>query len=129
MFRKFCFALLVATLPGAGLAFTAVNRMEIVPMSGGVFEVIGRVGSGAADYWCGAGDFAISQLRAKPTQRAYMWSEIGPSQTRPGKKAIQFSLSVPPSGPADSSYSLSMKRIGDNMRVSQAQHYCRTNPF
>ncbi|WP_146344052.1 hypothetical protein [Falsiphaeobacter marinintestinus] len=127
MLRKLCLALVVASLPGSVLAFIALNRMEVVPMQGGVFEVIGRVGSGAADYWCGAGDYATVQLRAKATQRVYMWSEVGPSQTRSGKTAIQFSLSVPPSGAAESSYSLSMKRIGDNMRVSQAQNYCRSH--
>lgn len=124
MIRKFIVAMTLAAIPGAALAFFALNRLEVVPMSNGVFEVVGRPGSGAANYWCGAGDYAIAQLRVSATQRVYMWSEVGPSQTRPGKKAIQFSTNVPPSGPAAQSYSLSMKRIGDNMSASQAQGYC-----
>jgi hypothetical protein len=125
MLRKSLLALGCTMIPMAASAFFALNRTEVIQLSPDVFEVVGVVGSGAQDYWCGAGDYAISVLRTKATQRVYMWSEIGPSQARPGARAIQFSLKVPPSGPAPQSYSLSMKRIGDNMTASMAQGYCR----
>lgn len=127
MIRKLTLFLVLAASPGAALAFFALNRLEVVPLSNGVFEVVGRVGSAAADFWCGAGDYAISHLRAPASQRIYMWSAIAPSQTRPGRNAIQFALSEPPGGAVSPGFTLSMKRVGDNMRASQAQGYCRAH--
>lgn len=125
MLRNLCLAIALVSIPAAGLAFRAINRLEIVPVSGGVFEVVGRVGSSARDFWCGAGDYTIAQLRASSAQRIFMWSEIGPSQTRPGKNAIRFALTEPPGGAVDPGFTLSMRRVGDNMRASHAQGYCK----
>lgn len=111
MIRKLSMALALVIIPGGAMAFFALNRLEVVPLSDGVFEVIGGTGAAAPDYWCGAGDYAIAQLQTGATQRLYMRSEIGPSQTRPKKKAIQFSTSPPPDVSTVPSNRLSMKKM------------------
>ncbi len=120
----FAASLLLLCLPGAAMAWLALNRHEVSQLSGGVFEVVARPGSGAADYWCGAGDYALSVLRTSATQKVYLWAARGPSVSRPGAKAVQFSLSVPPSGPAPQSYSLSVKAVGDSLTAAAARQYC-----
>ncbi|MGR3760165.1 hypothetical protein ACUXV3_08520 [Roseobacteraceae bacterium NS-SX3] len=117
-------ALPVLLLPAAAAAWTAWNRHEVFPVAKGVWEVVSEVGSGAQDYWCGIGDYAISQLRTRATQRIYIWRGVGPSITRPGRRAVQFSL-VPPAG-ADTSVgiSLGVKRAGDNLNAATARGYC-----
>lgn len=112
-------------VPATGQAWTAFNLMEVNPVGKSVFEVVGRAGSGPSQYWCGAGDYARTVLGVKPTQRIYIWKAIGPSQTRPGYKAVQFALSPPP-GKEDyqPGYSLSVKAEGDNMDAAMARRYC-----
>lgn len=115
------------SLPGLALAWVALNRHEVNQISDGVFEVVSRPGSGAADFWCGAGDYATAVLRVSATQRVYLWAARGASVSRPGAKAVQFSLSVPPSGPAPQSYSLSVKAVGDSLTAAAARQYCYGN--
>lgn len=110
--------------PSATLAFQAFNRLQVEPIGDGVFEVVARVGSSATDFWCGAGDYASRVLNAGATQRIYLWRAIGSSVTRPGKKAVQFSLSPPPGADTSTGYSVTVKRVGDNMNVSLSQSYC-----
>jgi hypothetical protein len=121
-----CVALAV---PGSALAWYAYNRHEVLPVSEGVFEVVGRPGSGAVDYWCAAGDFSISQVRTKANQRVYVWKAIGPSVNRPGKKAVQFAYGPPEGGDTSDSYSVSVKRPGENMSASFAKQYCYGSKF
>ncbi|WP_291738040.1 hypothetical protein, partial [Leisingera sp. F5] len=101
------------------------NRHEVLPVSEGVWEVVARVGTGAQDYWCGIGDFAIRQLRAPVNQRIYVWRGVGPSVNRPGRKSVQFAFGLPP-GVSDrsSSLSLNVREAGDNLHVTAAQTYC-----
>lgn len=126
MHRTFRFALplILLTAPGLALAWRAVNQSEVIPVAGDRFEVINRASSRAQDYWCAAGDYAIAQLRKPAGQRIYIWAGVGPSQTTKGRKAVQFSLSVPPSGPAPQSLSLSVKAVGDSLTAAAAQQYC-----
>jgi hypothetical protein len=114
----------LAMVPGWGAAWRALNWHEVFPISETEFEVVSRVGSGAADFWCGAGDFARSKLGAGATQRIYIWRAIGPSVTRPGKKAVQFSFSPPPGANVTPGYSLSVKAVGDNLTSAAAFQYC-----
>lgn len=119
----FCLALLC--LPVAAQAWRAMNGTEVNPVSKGVFEVIPHGRSGAQQFWCGAGDYARSALGVGPTQRIYIWRAIGPSETRPGAKSVQFALSPRP-GTEDyqPGYSLSVKNEGDNLDAAMAQRYC-----
>lgn len=111
-------------LPLSAQAWRAWNHHEVLPVSEGVWEVVSRVGSGAQEYWCGIGDFAIRQLRSQATQRIYIWQEIGPSVNRPGRKSVQFSLTPRPGSDTSARYSLSVKIRGDNLNAATARNYC-----
>ncbi|MBQ4826275.1 hypothetical protein J4729_17200 [Leisingera sp. HS039] len=116
---------LALAVPMPASAWRAINRHEVLPVSEGVWEVVARVGTGAQDYWCGIGDFAIRQLRAPVNQRIYVWRGVGPSVNRPGRKAVQFAFGLPPGVPdRSSSLSLNVREAGDNLHVSAAQTYC-----
>ncbi|KIC07798.1 hypothetical protein RA19_21975 [Leisingera sp. ANG-M1] len=115
---------LAVALPVPASAWRAINRHEVLPVSEGVWEVVARVGTGAQDYWCGIGDFAIRQLRAPVNQRIYVWRGVGPSVNRPGKKAVQFAFGAPPGADTSSRISLNVREPGDNLRVTSAQTYC-----
>ncbi len=119
-------AVLVALtcFPYSAQAWWAWNRHEVLPVSEGVWEVVSRVGSGAQDYWCGIGDFALGQLRTKATQRIYIWQGIGPSVHRSGRNSVQFSLTPPPGSDTTPRLSLSVKALGDNLNAATAWSYC-----
>jgi hypothetical protein len=121
---KVCLLVSLVLTPGWASAWRAINRHEVFPVSKTVFEVIGRPGSGAADYWCGAADFVRRTIRNTATQRIYIWRAIGPSQTQSGKKAVQFSLSPPINADTSPGYSLSVKAVGDNLTSAAAYQYC-----
>ncbi|TNF63616.1 MAG: hypothetical protein EP307_04720 [Rhodobacteraceae bacterium] len=89
--------------------------------------MISRVGAGPAQYWCGAGDYAIRALRAPSNARVYLVQGPAPSRTEPGKKAVTFSLTPPPAAADRSQVQqlfLSLKAIGDNLSAVAAQQYC-----
>ena len=125
-----CVALL-ASVPDHAAAWRARNLHQVEPvassLSATVFEVIGRAGSGAADYWCGAGDYVRHRLGRAAVQRVYIWRAIGPSVARPGRRAMQFSLTAPDNPSPSPGYSLSMKAVGDNLTASFAFQYCFDN--
>lgn len=116
-------------VPTLAPAWRALNRHEVNPVGGGVYEVIGRVGSGAQDYWCAIGDYAISQLGAAAAQRIFVWRPVGPSVTRPGRRAVQFALSPPKGADTSSNYALTVRRAGENLLAAAAQQYCYDNRF
>ena len=124
-------AVLLALLPDPALAWRAINRTEVNPVRKGVFEVIPHGRSGAQQFWCGAGDYARVVLRVAATQRVYIWRAIGPSETRPGAKSVQFALSPPPGKENyKPGYSLSVKAEGDSLDAFTAQRYCGSgSPF
>jgi len=122
-------AALLIVLPGAALAWRAVNGHEVQPLGGGVYEVVGRVGSGAADYWCGIGDFATVVLGVAVVQRIYVWRPVGPSVVRPGRKAVHFALSPPPGAETATGYSLTVRRAGENLSAAIARQYCHDSRF
>lgn len=125
-------AVLVLT-PGWVAAWRAWNWHDVFPVSKTVFEVIGRPGSAAADYWCGAGDYVRHALRESATRRIYIWRAIGPSEIQPGRKAVQFALTAPENADTSPGYSLSVKAVGDNLTAAAAFQYClgddRFDPF
>lgn len=111
-------------LPIAAQAWWAWNRHEVLPVAEGVWEVVNEVGTGAQDYWCGIGDFAIRQLRSKATQRIYVWQAVGPAVNRPGRKSVQFSFAPPPGSSNKRGYSLSIKIPGYSLNAATARYYC-----
>ncbi|MCF6232317.1 MAG: hypothetical protein L3J36_04350 [Rhodobacteraceae bacterium] len=129
-------ALALTIFAASAEAWRARNWHQVYPVSPTVFEVVGQAGSGAADYWCGAGDYVRHLLRMPAVQRVYIWRAIGPSVVQPGRKAVQFSLG-PPEDPENKvvapGYSLSVKAVGDNLTAAAAFQYCldndRLDPF
>lgn len=122
----------IAIALGAALAFTALpasawrahNRHEVLPVSDSVFEVVALVGSSAADFWCGAGDYTYAYKQMPGVQRIYIWRGLGPSETRPGKKSVQFAYAPPPGADTSPTMALSYDDVGDNLRAAMAQQYC-----
>ncbi len=121
-------AMLVA-VPGAAQAWRAMNGHEVQPLGDGVYEVVGRVGSGAADYWCGIGDFGRMVLDLPAAQRIYVWRPVGPSVVRPGRKAVHFALTAPPGAETEGGYSLTVRRAGKNLNAAMARQYCYGGRF
>jgi len=108
-------------------AWRARNWHQVNVLSPTVFEVVGQPGSGAADYWCGAGDYVRHSLRMPAVQRVFIWQAIGPSVRQSGRKAVQFSLNRPQASVAPPGYSLSVKAVGDNLTAAAAFQYCLDN--
>lgn len=125
MMRSLLLSALVLAVPQMALAWRAANGTEVNPVSQTTFEVIPHGRSGPSEFWCGAGDFAIRALGTSATQRIYISRAVGPSQTRPGSKAVEFSLSPPPEAEGfQAGYSLSVKSAGDSLDAAMAQRYC-----
>jgi len=122
-------AALILALPGAALAWRAHNGHEVRDLGGGVYEVVGRVGSGPMQYWCAAGDYAIAVLGVAAAQRIYIWRPLGPSTIRPGRKAVHFALSPPKGADTSVGYALSVRRAGDNLNAAMARQYCYGDRF
>ncbi len=121
---------LLFSIPTWALSWYAWNRFEVYPVSDTVFEVIERPGSagGAAQYWCGAGDYAQRVLKTRTNQKIYIWKAIGKSVTKPGaKRAVQFSTVAPDNPSPSPGYSLSVKAVGDSLTTAEAQRYCYDN--
>ncbi len=131
-FRSLLFAAAtgLALAPGMTAAWRAFNLLEVVQISDTVWEVIGEPGSWAVEYWCGAGDYALSVLRSRATTRVYVWRAVGPSQARPRRTSVQFSFTPPPRADTRTGLSLDIKRTGDNLTAAAARQYCfGTNHF
>ncbi len=125
--KRMVFAALLGLTPEWAGAWRARNLHEVVPVSETVFEVVGRPGSGPAEYWCGAGDYVRHALSQSATQRVFIWRAIGPSTVRSGRKAVQFSMAAPDSVSVPPRYSLSMKAVGDSLSAAAAFQYCFDN--
>ncbi len=125
--KRILLAVFLVLTPGWAVAWRAARGHDVYPVSKTVFEVVTYARSGAADYWCGAGDYVRHGLRAPATSRIYIWRAVGPSVTVPGRKAVQFSLSAPPDVSTSPGYSLSVKTAGDNLTAAAAFQYCLTD--
>lgn len=131
--KRMVLSAVLALTPGWVMAYRAYNWHDVFAVSETVFEVIGRPGSGAADYWCAAGDYVRHALRDKATRRIYIWRAIGPSVIQSGRRAVHFSLTAPENASTSPGYSLSVKAVGDNLTAAAAFQYClgddRFDPF
>lgn len=117
----------IALAIGFGAGVRMGYRTEVAQLDNGVFEIVSYGTSAPVSYWCGAGDFAIRGLRTKGNQRIYVWKAYGPSVSKPGKKGVQFSLTAPEGADTSESYSITVKRVGENMSAGTAQSYCFDN--
>ncbi len=122
-----CLALLIA-LPGLaqavgfGIGAYPAFRTTVTPMKNGIYEVSAIGSSAPVAYWCGIGDFAIRSLRTKASQRIYI-TRAYEKQSR----TVQFSLTPPEGVDTTPGYSVTVKRVGENMSAGSAQGYCYDN--
>ena len=116
--------LLPGIAQGVGLGFGAYPTFKttVTPLKDGTFEVAVSGSSAPVAYWCGIGDFAIRTLGTKPSQRIYV-SRAYEKNVR----TVQFSLTPPEGVDIKTSYSVSVKRVGENRSAGSAQNYCWDN--
>ena len=58
--KRLALVAILSTMPMAAVAqpFTAVNRLQVISLSGTAFEVIEDHGEGARGLWCAAAEYA-----------------------------------------------------------------------
>ncbi len=125
--RRHLLAIAFAALPAMAGAqsFTAENRLEVVPLNGGQFEVIEARGEGPRGIWCAAADFARDRLGVPGAERVYISRGRGPSVSGARRKSVIFTtdpdvLSRPPF----QSVSLSTDQVGMGLPVNHAHQFC-----
>lgn len=118
-------AVLLAGLmvPGHMASAGYANNFKVYPIAANVFEVVVKNGRAPGDYWCGAGDYVISQLSGSSSDRIFVWRGRGASAAEPGKTSVQFSLTPPQQGQVKS-VSNTVDLVGNALSSSQAQAYC-----
>lgn len=109
----------LAQAVGFGVGVFPTFRTEVTPLDGGVYEVRAIGTSAPVAYWCGIGDYAIRTLRTKATQRIYITKAY-----EKNVRTVQFSLTPPPGVDTNPGYSVTVKRVGENMTAASAQGYC-----
>lgn len=112
----------IAQAAGFGLNVRPKYRTEITALQNGDFEVKAIGSSAPVNYWCGIGDYAIRTLGVSNSQRIYISKAY-----EPGVRTVQFSLTPPPGADTKPGYSITVKRVGENMSASSAQNYCYDN--
>ena len=106
-------------------SFLAINRLNVVPISNTEFEVIESRGAGAADIWCAAADYAQRAGLDAPRKRMYIESPRGASRTVANAKGVVFTTAPDEElRNSPSSYSVSVKRRGENLAISHAHQFC-----
>ena len=111
-------------LAAPAYAYTAINGLTVAPTAQG-FEVIASGGAGPRQIWCAAGQYAHA-AGAGNNDRVAIARGYGPSQTRPGYRAVGFSLGVG-NGPRPGdggNYSVSIRTVGFNLGVAHAESFC-----
>lgn len=124
------FVALTAGLWLAGMAsaqsYTAVNRLQVVPLGGGAFEVIEARGEGARGIWCAAADYVLARDGRGGGKRVYIQRARGPSTVAQGRKGVVFTtnvnaLNVEPR----QSLSVSVRTAGVGLPVNHAVQFCQ----
>jgi hypothetical protein len=121
MFRMTLAAATLLALPA--FAFTAPNQLRVVAAGPDTFEVQFRATArGDIDYWCAAGAYAKSQLRAGSTTPIY---RISPPPRRAGQ-GVTFSMN-----PAGAASSTGLNTVGGSgggsMSVAAARNQCNVS--
>jgi hypothetical protein len=105
-------------------AFVAPNRLPVQPTgSDPTTFTVGFRGNanGDVDFWCAAGAYANSQLRAASTARIY---RISPPPRRAGQ-GITFSMNS--AGAASSTGLATLGGSGGSMTVAAARQQCQVS--
>lgn len=107
-------------------SYVAINRLPVVALEGGDFEVIERRGEGARGIWCAAASFAIDRAGMARDQRIYVKTARGPSISAPGRKGVVFTQDVGHLSQSPSkSYSVSVRQVGQGLPVNHAVQFCK----
>jgi hypothetical protein len=109
--------LLALTLALPAQAFTAQNGLLVQPDGSG-FTVPWRGRSGASDFWCAAGDYAIRALRLNPAEVIYRASP----PKRGAGEAVRFTLDPAQSAAKTGLFVLGAK--GGGITAGHAQSFC-----
>ncbi|WP_293575486.1 hypothetical protein [Phaeobacter sp.] len=111
--------------------FKAINRLTVVPIGGGEFEVIGRAGAFKPDYWCAAGDYVRKSLALDWQTQIYAIDGISRSVTSDARSAVRFTLDPEQSGitPHQSNWVGDILTPGFSMRTSSAFGECEDRRF
>lgn len=106
------------------------NTVLAVPGKPGTFEVIAYAGNDAEYFRCSGGSYVTKALGLLPNRRVYLVAPLGPSATRPGRRAITFTvlpdaalLSAAEALPED--YTLAMTRPGDSFLAGAGASLCK----
>lgn len=124
IFCAFCVSCAVAG-PAAAQVFRAVNLLYVVPITADTFEVIDDRGASAQAMWCAGADYARRAGLDGIRKRMYVVEPRGPSRTRARAIAVTFTTNPPPElADSPSTYSVSVKRAGDNYAIGHAYNFC-----
>ena len=126
--RSLCLFALCFTLPVAVNAqnYVAYNRLPVVALQGGDFEVIELRGEGARGIWCAAASFALDRVGMARNQRIYVKTARGASVSTPGRKGVVFTQDVDRLSQLPStSYSVSVRQVGLGLPVNHAVQFCK----
>ena len=120
-------AIVLFALPQASVAFQGKRGTTVNAINDTAFEVIARTAGSAQDYWCGAADFALTQLRASWSAEIRIIRGRGPSETSNRRSAVQFTL-ISNEGLARSGNRSALQfgslQVGDTLRVRSAYQFC-----
>ncbi|WP_227269789.1 hypothetical protein [Roseobacter weihaiensis] len=127
--RRFLIGLVIASmgLPAAANVYRTVNRLYVVPITADTFEVIEDRGVGARGIWCAAADYTRAAGLDGLRKRLYIVEPRGPSRTMANQIGVVFTVNPDEQmRNTPSSYSVSVKRRGENLGVGHAYNFCET---
>lgn len=123
--------LLLAASPAS--AFTAVNGLNVLALpQAGQFEVISTRGAGPREIWCAGAQFAHFRQGAAGNTRLYIVKGLSTSAAQPARQSVVFTtrpnaaLAAGPVPGDGGNYSVSLRKIGFNLRVAHAEGFCDT---
>ncbi|WP_212523983.1 hypothetical protein [Actibacterium sp. MT2.3-13A] len=75
-------------------SYRSVIGNDVLPVPGkpGTFEVIAYAANDAEHFRCSGGSYVTKALGLLPNRRVYLVAPLGPSATRPGRRAITFTV-------------------------------------
>lgn len=125
--RNILLPLLIAALPvtaSAGGIYSGAKFLNVNPISNTTFEVIDGPDATPTAYWCTAAHHVENTL-GRQQSRIYLSIGRGPSQTAPGRKAVQFSTE--PVGNVGQTITISVRQVGANLSSGHALRLCDDN--
>lgn len=120
-----CLVVCSATSPLAKNSMTHAG-FEINPVNDVVYEAVSDGWHGGAAFWCAAGLFTESVLKAPPKTEIYVVRGAGPSVTTKRRSAAQFTIEPEKAGvtPVPLSDNLNELNVGEHMHASLARNFC-----